>query len=98
MATSNGKAASCIRVPPNCGKAGNPACPSNAIKPSRGLDDGMAAKPFCTDGSTAFYSSYPWGNTKAVGVVCVCVCAGALCCPAASPTLTWLAADVHRHG
>jgi hypothetical protein len=45
----------CLRIPPNCGTAGNPCCPSNTKRPHATNEDKLKAKPYCQDGSYCFY-------------------------------------------
>jgi hypothetical protein len=45
----------CLPLPKDCGKAGQPCCPSNTDSPHTSLEDKMGRKPYCKDGSTCFY-------------------------------------------
>lgn len=46
----------CLPIPKDCGKAGQPCCPSNADGPHTKETPESERLPFCRDGSTCFYT------------------------------------------
>lgn len=53
-AENNTAPSKCLPIP-ECGRAGQPCCPSNADTPHHVSMQKVDRKPFCRDGSTCFY-------------------------------------------